>query len=187
MDQPRARARARPELLPIGLLIMMTHTTLDQLKELKLQGMADSLQEQLMQVSISSMSFEERLALLVDREINWRNDKKLVRLLKNAHLRYPQAAIEDLDTRAGRGVDRKEIMSLVLGDWVTTGQTIFITGPTGAGKSWLGCALAQYACRRGHTVYYQRVPRLIEDLKIRHGNGTFVSIRSAPSSYSLAF
>ena len=152
---------------------MMTHTTLDQLKELKLQGMADSLQEHLMQATISSMSFEERLALLVDREINWRNDKKLVRLLKNAHLRYPQAAIEDLDTRAGRGLDRKEIMSLALGDWVTNGQTIFITGPTGAGKSWLGCALAQYACRRGHSVYYQRVPRLTEDLKIRHGNGTF--------------
>ena len=65
---------------------MMTHTTLEQLKELKLQGMADALQEQLLQSTISSMSFEERLALLVDREINWRNDRKLVRLLKNTHL-----------------------------------------------------------------------------------------------------
>ena len=152
---------------------MMTHTTLEQLKELKLQGMADALQEQLLQSTISSMSFEERLALLVDREINWRNDRKLVRLLKNAHLRYPQAAIEDLDTRAGRGIDRKEVMSLALGAWVTNGQTVLINGPTGVGKSWLACALAQYACRRGHSAYYQRVPRLTEDLKIRHGNGTF--------------
>ena len=152
---------------------MMTHTTLEQLKELKLQGMADALQEQLLQSTISSMSFEERLALLVDREINWRNDRKLVRLLKNAHLRYPQAAIEDLDTRAGRGIDRKEVISLALGAWVTNGQTVLINGPTGVGKSWLACALAQYACRRGHSAYYQRVPRLTEDLKIRHGNGTF--------------
>ena len=152
---------------------MMTQTTIDQLKTLKLQGMADGLQEQLTQAAMSSMSFEERLGLLVDREISSRNDKKLVRLLKNAHLRYPQAAIEDLDTRAGRGLDRKSLMSLVLGDWVSAGQTILITGPTGAGKSWLGCALAQYACRRGHSVFYQRVPRLTEDLKIRHGNGTF--------------
>lgn len=152
---------------------MMTHTTLEQLKELKLQGMADALQEQLLQSTISSMSFEERLALLVDREINWRNDRKLVRLLKNAHLRYPQAAIEDLDTRSGRGIDRKEVMSLALGAWVTNGQTVLINGPTGVGKSWLACALAQYACRRGHSAYYQRVPRLTEDLKIRHGNGTF--------------
>ena len=72
---------------------------------------------------------------------------------------------------AGRGIERREVMSLALGDWVTAGHSVLITGPTGAGKSWLACALAQYACRRGHSALYQRVPRLQEELRIRHGSG----------------
>ena len=98
----------------------------------------------------------------VDREVHARNDRKLVRLLKNAHLKYGQAAIEDIDARSGRGIDRREVMSLALGDWVSAGHCVLITGPTGAGKSWLACALAQYACRRAYSAIYQRVPRLQE-------------------------
>jgi DNA replication protein DnaC len=152
---------------------MMSQTTIEQLRDLKLAGMASALQEQLSMAGMTGMSFEERIALMVDREVHWRNDRKLERLLKNAHLRYPQAVIEDLDTRAERALDRKSVMSLVLGDWVQSGHSVLITGPTGAGKSWLACALTQYACRRGHSAYYQRVPRLSEELRIRHGNGTF--------------
>ncbi|MGH8830939.1 MAG: IS21-like element helper ATPase IstB [Polaromonas sp.] len=152
---------------------MMMNTTLAQLRTLKLGGMADALQEQLTQAGLTAMSFEERLALLVDREIHARDDKRLTRLIKQAHMKYPQATIEDLDVRAGRGVERKTVMSLALGDWIESGHSVLITGPTGAGKSWLACALAQYACRRGQSVYYQRVPRMGEDLRIRHGNGTF--------------
>jgi DNA replication protein DnaC len=109
----------------------------------------------------------------VDREVHGRQDRRCARLLKLARLKYPQAAIEDLDSRSTRGVQRSEVMSLVLGEWVTSGHAVLITGPTGAGKSWLACALAQYACRRGHSAIYQRVPRLGEELRIRHGNGTF--------------
>ena len=152
---------------------MMMNTTLEQLRGLKLNGMAGGLQEQLTQAGMTGISFEERIALLVDREVHWRSDKKRERLLKEAHLKYPQAAIEDLDSRAGRGLERKAVMSLALGDWIDSGHSVLITGPTGAGKSWLACALAQYACRRGHSAYYQRVPRLGEELRIRHGNGTF--------------
>ena len=152
---------------------MMMHTTLAQLRTLKLDGLATGLEDQLAQPGMAGMSFEERLALLVDREIHCRNDRKLVRLLKNAHLKYAQAAIEDIDARAGRGIDRREVMSLALGDWVDAGHSVLITGPTGAGKSWLACALAQYACRRGYSAVYQRVPRLQEELRIRHGSGAF--------------
>jgi len=152
---------------------MMMHTTLTQLRTLKLDGLATGLEDQLTQPGMAGMSFEERLALLVDREIHCRNDRKLVRLLKNAHLKYAQAAIEDIDARAGRGIDRREVMSLALGDWVDAGHSVLITGPTGAGKSWLACALAQYACRRGYSAVYQRVPRLQEELRIRHGSGAF--------------
>lgn len=152
---------------------MMMHTTLAQLRSLKLDGLATGLEEQLAQAGMAAMSFEERLALLIDREVHCRSDRKQARLLKQAHLKYPQAAIEDLDARPTRGVDRRTVMSLALGDWVTSGHSILITGATGAGKSWLACALAQYACRRGHSAIYQRVPRLQEELRIRHGSGVF--------------
>lgn len=152
---------------------MMMHQTLTQLRALKLDGLATGLEEQLGLPGMAGMSFEERLAMLVDREVHHRNDRKLMRLLKNARLKYGQAAIEDIDSRPGRGINRREVMSLALGDWVGAGHSVLITGPTGAGKSWLACALAQYACRRGHSVLYQRVPRLQEELRIRHGSGTF--------------
>lgn len=152
---------------------MMMNTTLEQLRGLRLHGMAAGLNEQMAATGTQAMSFEERMALLVEREVHWRGDKKRERLLKDARLKYSQAAIENLDTRAGRGVDRRAVTALVLGDWIESGHSILITGPTGAGKSWLACALAQYACRRGHSAIYQRVPRMGEELRIRHGNGTF--------------
>jgi DNA replication protein DnaC len=152
---------------------MMMHTTLAQLRSLKLEGLATALEEQLSQPGMAALSFEERIALLIDREVHCRNDRKLLRLLKNAHLKYGQAVIEDIDARAGRGIDRREVMGLALGDWVSAGHSVLITGPTGAGKSWLACALAQHACRRGHSALYQRVPRLPEELRIRHGSGAF--------------
>jgi DNA replication protein DnaC len=152
---------------------MMLHTTLAQLRTLKLDGLAAGLEEQLTQAGMTALSFEERLALLIDRETHHRNDRKLVRLLKQARLKYGQATIEDIDTRPSRGVDRRAVMSLALGDWVESGHSVLITGATGSGKSWLACALAQYACRRGKSALYQRVPRLQEELRIRHGSGVF--------------
>jgi DNA replication protein DnaC len=152
---------------------MMMNTTIAQLRELKLEGLATALQEQLAQPDMTALSFEERFGLLVERELHHRQDRRLERLLKNARLKYAQAAIEDVDSRPGRGVNRSELMGLALGDWVASGHSILITGATGAGKSWLACALAQYACRRGHSAMYQRVPRLQEELRIRHGSGAF--------------
>ena len=136
---------------------MMMHTTLEQLRQLKLLGMAQALQEQMQQGGMAALSFEERLALLVEREVHGRQDRRLMRLLKSARLKYPQAMIEDLDCRASRGIERPTVMSLTLGPWVRSGHAVLITGPTGAGKSWLACALAQYACRQGHTALYLRI------------------------------
>ncbi len=140
---------------------------------LKLDGLAAGLEEQLTLPGMGAMSFEERLALLIDREVHCRSDRKLLRLLKQARLKYGQAAIEDIDTRPTRGLDRRAVMSLVLGDWVQSGHSVLISGATGTGKSWLACALAQYACRRGYSAVYQRVPRLQEELRIKHGSGAF--------------
>jgi DNA replication protein DnaC len=152
---------------------MMMHNTVAQLRALKLDGLANALQQQLEQPESAALSFEERLTLLVERELHHRQDRRLERLLQKARLKYGQATIEDIDSRPERGINRREVLSLALGDWVATGHSILITGPTGAGKSWLGCALAQYACRRGHSALYQRVPRLQEELRIRHGSGAF--------------
>ncbi len=99
--------------------------------------MAQALEQQLTQSGISAMSFEERLALLVDREIHGRQDRRCARLLKTAKLKYPQAAIEDRDSRSTRGLQRSAVMSLALGEWVNAGHAVLITGATGVGKSWL--------------------------------------------------
>ena len=136
------------------------------LRDLKLAGMAAAVEEQLSSRASTALSFEERLALMVDREVHHRNDKRRAVLLKKASLKYPQACIEDVDSRAVRGFERSTLMSLALSRWVEDGTAILATGPTGSGKSWLACALAQYACRRGHSALYLRVPRLAEELRI---------------------
>ena len=152
---------------------MMNHATLTQLRALKLFGFAAALEEQAAQPKVQSLSFEERLALLVDRESYLRDERKRTRLLQRAKLKYTQAAIEDLDARPGRGIDRSQLLALALSDWVARGDTLLLTGPTGVGKTWLACALAQHACRRGHSALYLRVPRLADELKLLHGSGAF--------------
>jgi DNA replication protein DnaC len=152
---------------------MMMNNTLAQLRDLKLAGMAAAVEEQLSSNASTTLSFEERLALMVDREVHHRGDKRRAALLKRAGLKYPQACIEDVDGRAGRGFERSALMSLALSRWVEDGTAILVTGPAGSGKSWLACAMAQYACRRGHSALYLRAPRLAEDLRILHGNGGF--------------
>jgi DNA replication protein DnaC len=152
---------------------MMINNTLAQLRDLKLEGMAAAVEEQLGSPASTTLSFEERLALMVDREVHHRGDKRRAALLKKAALKYPQACIEDVDGRSGRGFERAALTSLALSRWVEDGTPILVTGPTGSGKSWLACALAQYACRRGYSVLYLRMPRLAEDLRVLHGNGGF--------------
>ena len=152
---------------------MMNHATLAQLRALKLPGFAAALEEQTARPGIQSLSFEERLAMLVDREVHLREDRKRARLLQRARLKYAQAAIEDLDARPGRGIDRAALIALATSGWVQRGDTVLLTGPTGVGKTWLACALAQHACREGHTTLYLRVPRLSEELKALHASGGF--------------
>jgi DNA replication protein DnaC len=154
---------------------MMLHDTLARLRELRLAGMAAALEEQITNSACSALGFKERLALIVDREAHHRNDKRVAGLLKLARLKYAQACIEDVDTRAGRGLDQNTFTSLALSRWVEQGTTVSIIGPTGSGKSWLACALAQHACQRGHSALYLRVPRLAEELRILHGNGGFTN------------
>lgn len=151
----------------------MTHQTLTQLRTLKLDGMARALEEQFTVTASDSLSFEERLGLLVDREITWRNSKRLDRLLKAARLKSVNACLEDIDYRASRSLDRRLIATLASGDWIRNAQNLILTGKTGVGKTWLACALCHQACRQGFSVQYLRLPRLFEEFRVAHGDGSF--------------
>lgn len=158
---------------PRTLTPMLNNATIAQLRALKLQGFADALQQQHDQADCLGLSFDERLALLVEREVYARGDRKRTRLLQRAQLKYPTATLEDASFEGIRGIDRAALMGLALSTWIERGETICFAGATGLGKTWLACALAQYACRQGHSALYLRVPRLAEELRILHGAGSF--------------
>ena len=151
---------------------MIVQQTLDQLRALRLDGMAATFEEQLALPSAQTLPFEDRFALLVEREAAHRSGKRLTTLLRKAKLKYATANLEDLDKRSSRGLDHRLITSLAHGEWLERTQAVLITGPAGVGKTWLACALAQRACRLGKTTLYARVPRLLEELRIARGDGT---------------
>ena len=152
---------------------MLNEHTLDQLRGLRLDGMAHALADQATTASAGELAFDDRLAMLVQREIDWRDSKRLIRLLKAARVKLASACLEDIDWRASRGLDRGLVTALAGGDWLRHGHNVLITGATGVGKTWLACALAQQAARSGFTVLYVRAPRLLEELRVAHGDGSF--------------
>ena len=151
---------------------MLTNHTLDQLRTLKLTGIADAFAQQLEQPATHELSFGERFALLVEREITYRENRRLTRLLQLARLKQP-ASIEDIDYKHKRGLDRSQVAQLATCDWVRAHHNLHITGPTGCGKSWLACALGNQACRQGLSVRYERSSRLLESLRIARGDGSY--------------
>lgn len=155
---------------------MLTHPTLDQLRALKLDGMAEAFVELQSQDRAKELDHAEWLALLLDREAGNRGAKRFQSRLRLARLRHGQACVEDVDFRTARRLDKALFQQLAAGRWIAEHRNLLITGPCGIGKSWLGCALAQKACRDGHTVYYARVPRLFADLELAHGDGRFTRL-----------
>ena len=151
---------------------MLTHPTLDKLQALKLSGMVAALIDQMAMPDIDELAFEERLGLLVDREITERENRRMTSRLRRARLRH-NAALEDIDYRNPRGLDKGLIQSLASCQWAKEHLNILITGPTGVGKTWLACALAQKACREGYTAQYIRLSRLLRELMIAKGDGRY--------------
>jgi DNA replication protein DnaC len=151
---------------------MLVHPTLDKIEQLRQFGMAKAMREQLQNQKASALTFEERLGLLVDRELTERENRRLVTRLRAAKLRI-SASIEDIDFRQPRGLDKSLVLSLASNQWITEHHNLLIIGPTGVGKSYLACALSHKACRDGHVVMYQRLPRLLEELALSHHDGRY--------------
>ena len=151
---------------------MLNQQTTDQLRALKLTGMLEAWEQQREQPQTHDLSFDERLALLVEREVLHRENRRLARLLKAAKLRV-NACVEDIDYRHPRGLEKARMAALASGDWILQAHNLCITGPTGCGKTWLACALGNQACRQGLSVRYLRLPTLFEQLRIAHGDGSW--------------
>ena len=151
---------------------MLTQPTIEKLNAMKLTAMAKAFADQMQCPDITQLTFEERFGLIVDHQVTDLENRGMQNRLKKAKLRLP-ASLEDLDFKQGRGLDRAAVMSLALNQWVTIHHNILVTGPTGAGKSYLACALAQKACRDGYATLYQRVPRLLQEIAVSRLDGRY--------------
>lgn len=151
----------------------MLSTLTAQLRQLRLSAMAHGLETQCAQPhTYADLAFEERLSLLVEAEHTEREQRKLDRLLRGARLKLP-ARFTDIEYPPSRGLSKSQVASLQNGDWITRHQNLLLTGPTGSGKSFIACALGDLACHLGHTVRYARTARLLEELTLAHGDGSF--------------
>jgi len=151
---------------------MLNHPTVDKLHLLRLSGMAHALASQAQSPEIGQLSFEERFGLLVDSEVAERESRQNASRLKRAKLKLA-ATPEDVDYRHPRKLDRALFARLMTGQWVSAHQNVLICGPTGVGKTFLACALANQACRQGRSVLYARLSRLLPSLAIGRGDGSY--------------
>jgi DNA replication protein DnaC len=155
---------------------MLNEPTLEQLRGLKLNALVAAWQEQTQQAAMQTLGFDERFALLVDAEWRQRENQRLVRVLKEAKLKLSQACIEDIDYSARRALDRAVIRQLATCTWVQEHHNVLITGATGVGKTFVACALAQQACRRGYKALYRRASRLFDEFHLAHADGTYARL-----------
>lgn len=154
---------------------MLHEKTYEKLMDMRLRGMAAAFSEYLDGKGDHQMSFEDRLGLFVDREWTERQEMQLQRRLKKAKLRV-QARLEDINYRQSRNLDRSVMERLARCRWVDQHENVILTGPTGIGKTWLACALAERACREGYSALYQRVSRILLDFHATRADGSYPAL-----------
>jgi DNA replication protein DnaC len=163
---------------------MLTQPTIEKINAMKLVGLAQALEQQLASDEYARLSFEERVSFLIDNEWNYREQRKLKRRLDAAKLRY-QASLEDVDFKHPRGLDRQQVLSLGQCGWIRNRHNLVITGPTGIGKSYLACAFVERACRRGMSAGYVRLPRLLQQIAVARGDGSYARILARLAKFDL--
>lgn len=151
---------------------MLNQQTIEKLHILGLIGMLEAFHEQLQQPDLDPLSFEERFGLIVERQWAWKENRRLERYLKNARLKL-NACVEDIDYKAPRGIDRSVLMRLIGCEWIRKHQNVIVTGPTGVGKTFIACALANKACREGYRSFYIRSPKFSYQLALGRGDGSY--------------
>jgi DNA replication protein DnaC len=156
---------------------VLTQQTLDKLNAMKLTAMADAFEQQLSSAEHARLSFEDRFGLLVDAEWTAREQRKLTRRLRSAKLRHA-ASLEDVDFKHPRHLDRQQVLGLGSCSWIQSRHNLVITGPTGIGKSYLSCAFVERACRRGFSATYVRLPRLLHQIAVARGDGSYARLLS---------
>jgi DNA replication protein DnaC len=156
---------------------MLIQQTIEGMHSLRLNAMAQAFEQQRGNPALQELPFEDRLGMLVEHERQARDCRRVDRLLKTARLKANDASVEDIDFRASRGLDKRQVTSLMNCDWVQKGQNLILTGPTGVGKTWLACAYANQAARRGLPVLYRRLPRLLEEMEIAREDGSLLKLR----------
>jgi DNA replication protein DnaC len=154
---------------------MLNQQTIEKLAALKLNSMADNFTLQLQQPKMNDLSFEDRFAMIVDAQWDWKENSRMKRYLRDAKLKL-QACVEDIDYKTQRGIDQSVMMRLIAGDWIKNFQNIIITGPTGVGKTFLACALANRACRNGFHSLYLRSPGFYYQMALSRGDGSYGKI-----------
>lgn len=157
---------------------MIRNETVTILNRLHLTGMAAAFDAQRQNTQCHDLVFDDRFALLVDAERVARENRRLNRLLKQAKLKISSACVEDIGYATHGGLDRQQLASLSNCEWIERGQNLLLTGPTGVGKTWLGCAFGNLAARKGYSVIYKRLPRLLEELEIAHADGSLPKLRT---------
>jgi DNA replication protein DnaC len=154
---------------------MLVHPIIDKLQSLRFFGMRNAFEEQMQTPDIDQLNFEERMGLLVDREMTERENRRFKTRLRKAKLRQ-HASVEDVDFRHKRGLDKSLFMQLADCQWIKEALNTLIIGPTGVGKTYLACALAHKACQQGHSTLYFRLPRLLQELGIARADGRYDKI-----------
>lgn len=163
---------------------MLTHPLFEQLKTLRCQGMLEAFQEQLNTPEINRLSFDERFALLLEREYLTRENRKLINRLRQAKLKE-EACLEDIDYSPDRGLSKTVLTRLAECSFIAKKENVLITGPTGAGKTYLACALANQACRQGYGARYIRLPKLFQAIQIAKADGSYIKLMEHVAKLSL--
>jgi len=164
---------------------MLNEQTIEKLTELRLRSMAAAFREQLGNSAMNGLSFEDRFGLIVDRQYDDRKSSQIDRLIKSATFKFPGASIENIEYRTDRNLNREQILHLASGKYIRGKNNIIVMGASGAGKTYIGCALGVSACRQYKSTKYIRLPELLDDLNIARGEGEYKKVIAAYKKYAL--